>query len=461
MSAPLKSFFAALLAVCGQMACAADFEPATLAVANMRVGWNLGNTLDSNSGNTANMWIEAWTSRTPSDYETAWGQPVTTPELIRLFKDAGFNAIRVPVTWYPHMEATFSAVRWDNDTQKLTAWDSQADPIGEKIQAAWMQRVRQVVDYVISQGMYCILNVHHDTGAYNTAWLVADEDTFARQKSRFEAAWQQIAEEFKDYGEHLLFEGYNEMLDPYASWCFSSFATPEQYDEAVATSAYNAINSYAQTFVDVVRATGGNNAQRNLIVSTYGACSGSGVWNQHLQDPLKAMKLPDDKVSGHLIFEVHTYLDIKSLSAVKSEVDQMIRDLKTLLASKGAPVIFGEWGTSTDKGYDSYRSNMLAFARYFVEQAKANGMATFYWMGLSNGEHRTVPEFNQSDLKDAIIKGFYGEAGYTGMTMPGVGLSSPVPFSHDLLGLVHPSPRHGVSLISQDDGRVRKVVCAR
>ena len=82
-------------------------------------------------------------------------------------------------------------------------------------------------------------------------------------------------------------------------------------------------------------------------------------------------------------------------------------------------------------------------------------------MGLSNGEHRTVPEFNQSDLKDAIIKGFYGEAGYTGMTMPGVGLSSPVPFSHDLLGLARPSPRHGVSLISQDDGRVRKVVCAR
>ena len=86
---------------------AQSFETATEAVKNMKVGWNLGNTLDSNSGDINNMWIEAYTSRTPSDYEKAWGQPVTKPELIKMFKNAGFNAIRVPVTWYPHMEAKF------------------------------------------------------------------------------------------------------------------------------------------------------------------------------------------------------------------------------------------------------------------------------------------------------------------------------------------------------------------
>ena len=149
----------------------------------------------------------------PSDYEKAWNQPVTKPELFKMFKDAGFNAIRVPVTWYPHMEAKFNL--------NGTVWDVANDGIGTKIQEAWMKRVHEVVDYVISQGMYCILNIHHDTGAANTAWLVASENDYAKQKERFEAVWKQIAEEFKDYDEHLHFEGYNEMLDPYDSWCFA------------------------------------------------------------------------------------------------------------------------------------------------------------------------------------------------------------------------------------------------
>ena len=115
---------------------AQTFESATEAVSNMRIGWNLGNTLDSNSGRVDNMWIEQWTQRRPQDYETAWGQPVTKPELMALMKNAGFNAIRVPVTWYPHMEAKFDSF----------PWDMQSDDFGTQIQAAWMQRVHEVVD---------------------------------------------------------------------------------------------------------------------------------------------------------------------------------------------------------------------------------------------------------------------------------------------------------------------------
>ena len=408
-----------LLYVCSVLMCfstqAADFETAKEAVKNMGVGWNLGNTLDSNSGDINNMWIEYWSGRTPSDYETAWSQAITKPELIKMMKDAGFNAIRVPVTWYPHMEATFNSVKYNSSTKTLTPWDRANDPIGTKIQESWMKRVHEVVDYVISQGMYCILNIHHDTGSANTAWLLASEADYANQKNRFEAIWQQIAEEFKDYDKHLLFEGYNEMLDPYGSWNFASMATNSQYDAAVATSAYNAINSYAQSFVDVVRATGGNNSQRNLIVSTYSAASGVGTWNPHLQDPLKYMNLPSDEVENHIIFEVHSYLDIKDLNNAKNEVNQMISSLKSYLVTKGAPVIIGEWGTSINNGYALYRQNMLSFARYFVEQTKANNIGTFYWMGLSDGASRSVPEFNQMDLKDAIIKGYYGEEGYTGI----------------------------------------------
>ena len=401
---------------------AEDFESARDAVKNMRMGWNLGNTLDSNSGDTLNMWIEHWTARTPTDYETAWGQPVTKPALFAMLKNAGFNAVRIPVTWYPHMEAKFQFNGYDN-----SIWHPWSDIIGTQIQQDWMKRVHQVVDYVLDQGMYCILNVHHDTGASNTAWLIADDDAFSQQQQRFEAIWKQIAEEFREYDDHLLFEGYNEMLDRKRSWCFASFAADGGYNAAIAASAYNANNSYAQCFVNTVRATGGNNLRRNLVVCTYGACDGSGTWNSHLQDPLKQMKLPEDVANGHIIFEVHSYPDIKNLTNVKNEVRSLISTWKTHLLAKGAPLIVGEWGTSTENGYDSYRSNLLGFARYFVEQTKAAGVATFYWMGLSDGEHRSVPEFNQPDLVDAIVKGYYGDEGYNaGVPMESVSDTTPV-----------------------------------
>ena len=436
-----------------------QFESAREAVDNMALGWNLGNTLDSNSGDVNNMWIEAWTKRTPSDYEQAWGQPVTKPELLQMFKEAGFNAIRVPVTWYPHMEATFSSVKWNNATQSLNAWDMANDDIGTKVQKAWMKRVHEVVDYVIDQGMYCILNIHHDTGAANTAWLIADEDIYAQEHERFEKVWTQIAEEFKDYDEHLLFEGYNEMLDVKDSWCFASFAANGNYDAAIANSAYNAINSYAQSFVKAVRATGGNNAQRNLIVNTYGACDGSGTWNSHLQDPLKQMKLPSDDADGHLIFEVHSYPSISNLTSAKTALRTTISNLKAHLVAKGAPVIFGEWGEGSGKAYDENRENWLNFARYFVEQAKANNMGTFLWMGLSDGKHRSVPEFNQPDLLEALQKGYYGEEGYVDAIQPVVpNLESGVAY-FDLSGrkIDETSIRKGIYLMKQANGEVKKI----
>lgn len=354
------------------------FESANDAVKHMKVGWNLGNTLDAHNGQRVT---------DPKVSEIMWGQPVTTPELMQMMKEVGFGAIRVPVTWYPHMDGN------------------------NKVDAAWMKRVHEIVDYVISTGMYCILNVHHDTGADsdNTkSWLKADQTVYNQQKARYEYLWQQIAEEFKDYGERLLFESYNEMLDTYNSWCFASFAAPGQYNASVATSAYNAINSYAQSFVNTVRATGGNNAKRNLIVNTYGACNGAGTWNSHLQDPLKQMKLPTDITEGHIIFQVHAYPNVVSLSSAKDEVNQIFRDLNTYLVQKGAPVIIGEWGTSNGNDYIERRSNVLGFAKYFVEQAKAYNYAPFFWMGLSDGTARSFPAFNQADLVLAILQAYYG-----------------------------------------------------
>ncbi|MDE6695324.1 MAG: glycoside hydrolase family 5 protein [Muribaculaceae bacterium] len=440
---------AALIILSGGSVCAQDIETADEAVANMRLGWNLGNTLDSHSVDLDNMWIEKWSQRKTSDYETAWGQPVTKPELFKLFKNAGFNAIRVPVTWYPHMEAKFDGG---------LLWDPEKDPIGTKIQPQWMKRVHEIVDYVISQDMYCILNIHHDTGAESTAWLVADEKVYEEQKDRFEAIWTQIAEEFKDYDGRLLFEGYNEMLDPYDSWCFSSFGAPGNYDNKVADSAYKAINSYAQSFVNAVRATGGNNAERNLIVSTYGACCGEGNWNPHLQDPLRRMMLPKDETKNHIIFEVHGYPNIGSgLNNAKNSVKNMMDAIKTYLAPKGAPVIFGEWGTSNGDDYKNRRSDVLGFARDFVEQAKSNGFGTFYWMGLSDGDSRSVPEFNQKDLVEAIVKGYYGDGGYNAVKINESDSPKETEY-YDLFGNRREIPVSGINIVRMSDGTTKKIL---
>lgn len=369
-----------------------SFETATEAVKNMGVGWNLGNTLDANIQTTShNPSEDAFWGQQGLESETCWGQPKAIPELMKMMKEAGFGAIRVPVTWYNHV---------DKDGN---------------VNAEWMKRVHEVVDYVLDQGLYCIINVHHDTGADGdnfTPWIKADEANFNANKSRYEYLWKQIAEEFKDYGEKLLFEGYNEMLDIKNSWCFASFAAANQYNASIATSAYNAINSYAQSFVYAIRRTGGKNTRRNLIINTYAATCGSGNWNEHLQDPLKQMKKPSGE-TNHIIFEVHDYPNISNLSNAKSEVSTMMNTLKTHLMSLGAPVIFGEWGTSNvdnvgQTDYDVRKDDFLNFVSFFVKKCKENDIATFYWMGLSDGASRSIPVFNQADIAKTLVRAYHG-----------------------------------------------------
>ncbi|MBO5951346.1 MAG: glycoside hydrolase family 5 protein [Bacteroidaceae bacterium] len=395
-----------------------EFETASAAVKNMKVGWNLGNSLDAVSTDTTDMHIERWTDRTPKAYETSWGQPVTKPELFKIFKDAGFNAIRVPVTWYPHLGSEFF-----KKTPATTVWSPHKQPITGDIDPVWIERVRQVVDYVIAQDMYCILNVHHDTGAANTAWIIADGEVFNRTKDLYAKLWTQIAEEFKDYGDKLIFEGYNEMLDKYDSWCFASMNAPGGYSRTDANDAYNAINNYAQTFVDAVRATGGNNSNRNLIVTPYAACSGQGKdkWSDHLNDPYTKFVIPEDTPADgkkHLILQIHYYQqNLEDLQSAKTDATAMLTNLRNKFPSYKIPVIIGEWGSlseaDNDNGdYKMYKDNLLEYCRFFVQEAKKKSIATFYWKGLSDGDSRSVPEFNQPDLVDAIIKGYYGAGGY-------------------------------------------------
>ena len=381
MNKLLTTVFSMLLLTSVQ-AGAQDFETATDAVKNMGLGWNLGNTLEANSQTVTDVTNASYWGQQGLESETCWGQYETKAELLKMMKDAGFGAIRVPVTWYNHM---------DKDGN---------------VNAEWMARVKEVVDYVINQGMYCILNVHHDTGADGDgfkSWIKADATNYTTNKARYEKLWTQIAEAFKSYDQKLLFEGYNEMLDANSQWNFAKTST-----------AYDAINNYANSFVSAVRATGGNNAQRNLIVTTYCAANGYGTWSTQLKDPLTKLNNPES-TSNHIAFEVHAYPNIQdsSIETVKADVDGMIALLKEQLVSKGGPVIIGEWGTSNvDKtgatDYDLRRDKLFEFATYFVQKCKENDIATFYWMGITDGASRLFPAFHQADLAKTILQAYYG-----------------------------------------------------
>lgn len=356
-----------LLLVCSVMLCtsieAASFETAKDAVKNMGVGWNLGNTLDANDA------TKTW--KTTAEHETCWEQPVTKPELLKMMKEAGFGAIRVPITWYQEMDAD------------------------GKVNDAWMKRVKEVVDYVIDNGMYCIINVHHDTGADSgnyKSWLKASTSSYNTNKAKYEGLWKQIAEQFKDYDQKLLFESYNEMLDEKNTW-------NEPVDK---TDGYKAINSYAKSFVTTVRATGGNNKDRNLVVNTYSASS--------TPDAMQNLDLPEE--SNHMIFQIHSYPNWQNKSNAKKEIDNLISNIKSKLLDR-APVIVGEYATFTtwpsEIDYYAKDKEVALYAMdYLIQKTKENGIGTFYWMGMSDGSYRDMPAFHQADLAQTLIKAYYG-----------------------------------------------------
>lgn len=369
-----------------------NWDHADVAVRKMGTGWNLGNTLDSNSGDAGHMWIEAWTDRKTSDYETAWGQPVATRELIHMFKEAGFNSIRVPVTWYPHMGELKVDIRNVNGEYE-PIWDIPAWT-GYDVDPVWMARVKEVVDYVIDEGMYCILNVHHDTGEASTAWLRADQNAYDKYRERYVSLWRQIAAEFADYGQKLLFESFNEMLDSKGTWNYSS------------GEAHEVINKWNADFVSTVRASGGNNAYRNLILNTYAASSDPKAW--------EVFRLPQDSVAGHLMVEVHSYAPYSFAmyegSSKKTEFDAscerevtgIIENLNKHFVSKGIPCVIGEYGCTSTRA-EAERARQAAC---YVSNAAKYDIPCFYWMALSEGEDRAVPQWTCPSIKNAILNAY-------------------------------------------------------
>lgn len=335
---------------------ASGWELAATAVQRMKAGLNIGNTLD-----TYGTWIGG---DEPSAFETAWGNPVITPELIKAIKAGGFNAVRLPVTWWQHLDGAGN------------------------VKESWMDRVEEVVNYILDEDMYCILNVHHDTGGSETCWLRADLANYEDVSTRFASLWTQIASRFISYDAKLVFEGYNEMLDANFTWT--------QTD----ANGYEAHNRLAQLFVNTVRATGGNNAKRNLLVNTYSSDAG--------EKSVTNFQIPTDQTEHHLIVGVHIYTPGSFTSpaedaeapvwtvAHEAELTPVFERLNISFVGLGVPVIVGEFGAQ-EKAVEAERAK---YTEYFVGAAKRYGITCFHWFDLIN---RSTYQWTSESVKNAIL----------------------------------------------------------
>lgn len=347
----------------------------------MGPGWNLGNQLESVTDNVPE--------------ETNWGNPVITEKLIQSVKAAGFKSIRIPVSYFAKID----------DDKDYT------------IDSKWLDRVQEVVDYCIKNDLYAVINIHGD--GYNTidgSWLLCNGKNQTEIKKKYKKVWKQIAERFKNYDEHLLFESMNEEFD-------GSYSEPNK-------------EYYNQIFVDTVRKTGDNNTKRWLIIPG---------WNTNIDYTAGdyGFKLPTnqyrdksiDKEEQRIMISVHYYspwdfcggengvitqwgneADDPSKTSTTCDETYMKNQLnlmKTTFADKGYPVFIGEYGSIDKTSYDSENEYYRAyFARKLCQLSRKNGCIPMYWDNGYNGVHgfglfdRTTCEVTQPVIIDAIMEGF-------------------------------------------------------
>lgn len=311
-------------------------------VKDMTVGWNLGNTLDAIGNGSLYS-------------ETSWGQPKTTKEMIDGLANSGIKTIRIPTSWAKHM-----------DKKTYT------------INPEWMKRVKEIVDWAIEDGMYVILNDHHDN-FNNPAKMPACAGYYPNEKNKIESErfllnlWTQVAVAFNNgYDEHLIFETLNEprLCGTGHEWWFDQNA-------AECKEAANCLNEYNQLILDAIRKTGGNNQKR------YVSCPGLAASPDSALNP--AFKLPEDDEKGKLILSVHMYTpynfamaspgDKNFTSAHQADLGRYFSRLNASFVSKGIPVIIGEMG-ATNK--DNIEERVKWF-NYFLTQSRKYGMTSCLW----------------------------------------------------------------------------------
>jgi aryl-phospho-beta-D-glucosidase BglC (GH1 family) len=358
----------------------ADLPTAATIAARMGLGWNLGNTMETPGG------APYWSGIAPNQAQ------------FDAVKAAGFRSVRIPC-----------------------AWDSHAS--NNVINASWLATVKTVVDYAIKNDLYVVLNSHWDKG-----WLEEhiDAGSQAAVNVKQKAYWTQIANYFKDYDEHLIFASANEP------------AVQDAYGTAFGADRVAVLNSYHQTMIDAVRATGGNNATRTLV----------------FQGPRTDIELirtnysvyPTDKASGRLMFEAHFYpyqyaLMEKDESwgnqffywgqgnhsttdaahnptwGEEAFVDSQFNVLKRKFVDKGIPAIIGEWGanlrtTLSGANLDLHKKGRIAYYKYVAKSARAHGVIPFAWdTNWKGGPNMTIIDRENAkvydqNLMNALLSGW-------------------------------------------------------
>lgn len=305
-------------------------------VQEMGIGINLGNTYEA-----CGDWIAQWGDGTPESYETAWGSPVITKAMIKGYKTAGFDSLRIPVAWSNMMESDYT------------------------ISEAYLEAVREVVDWALDCDLYVIINLHYDNG-----WMEQFPTNKSQCMKKYTRIWEQVSEAFKDYGDHLIFESQNEEL----GW--SSVWNPWA-GTAGKSESYALVNEINQKFVDIVRSSGGNNGERHLLISGYN----TGI--ETSCDPL--FRMPDDP-AGRCAISVHYYTPSTfailtedaswgkarstwGTTADFAELEQQMDMMKENFVDKGIPVIIGEYGCPTEnKDMDSVRLFLSSVCSYAVDR---------------------------------------------------------------------------------------------
>jgi len=323
-----------------------DITPKEL-VYDMKIGWNLGNTMDASPG------------------ETGWGNPVTTQEMIDKIRDMGFKTVRIPVTWNSHI----------GPAPDYT------------INKDWLDRVETIANYVLKDGMYAIVNTHHD------GWIRLTADGQAAGCAEAGKVWTQIANRFKDYSDYLILEDFNE---PKGSVNQYSGGTPE---------TRKILNAYHLASVNAIRATGGNNTKRIVMVCTHAATPSDAA--------IADLVIPND--DPRCVVSIHTYypggLAFGGQNSWGTDADKaaMRRELdreQKAVASKGGTAIIGEWGSVSRVDLAS----RVAHAQYYAEQARLRGMTTIWWdngggdFGLLDRKAKPVT-WKWPTIAEALVKG--------------------------------------------------------
>lgn len=312
----------------------------------MYPGWNLGNTMEA--GDMANNFTNAG----GLGAETAWQSTQTTKALIDFVKAQGFKSVRIPTSW---------VMGHITDAENMT------------IDPAWLARVKEIVDYCISDGLYVFINDHWDGGwievegfsKTSSSYEAADETIIADKVNKLKKLWTNIATYFKDYNEYLMFAGLNEPFQEY-----SLFST--RHSELTPI-----LERYNQAFVDAVRATGGNNAKRVLIVQGP---------STNISSTVNYFNMPTDTENGKLMVEVHYYepWDFCGSNATKdwnadASVKTSFESLKTKFVDHNIPVVIGEYGANWQENTESHNDAIRRYFKSVVENAGNCGIVPFAW----------------------------------------------------------------------------------